>query len=92
MKTAYHGISIIVPEPTAYVLHKFMISDRRKKTLKREKDIETAQQLGEYLIEQTYQRKKMQEIFRGMPDKWKRDLIRIVKGVSEKIYAFLNSI
>ena len=92
MKTAYYGISIIVPEPTAYVLHKFMISDRRKKTLKREKDIETARQLGEYLIAQTNQRKKMQEIFVGMPDKWKRDLMRIVKGVSEKIYAFLNSI
>jgi hypothetical protein len=27
-----------------------------------------------------------------MPDKWKRDLIRIVKGASDKLYSFLNSV
>jgi hypothetical protein len=92
MKTVYHGISINVPEPTAYVLHKFIISGRRKKSFKREKDIETARQLGEYLLEQEKQRKKMHEIYVDMADKWKIDLMRIVKGASEKIYTFLNSI
>ncbi len=92
LKTSYNGISINVPEPTAYVLHKFIVSDRRKNSFKRDKDIETARQIGEYLLEQKKQRKKMQEIFEHMPDKWKRDLMRIVKGVSKKIYTFLNSI
>lgn len=92
MKTVYNGISIYVPEPTAYVLHKFIVSGRRKKSFKREKDIETARQLGEYLLEQEKQRKKMHEIYVDMADKWKRDLMRIVKGASEKIYTFLNSI
>jgi hypothetical protein len=92
MKTSYMGISLNVPEPTAYVLHKFIVSDRRKKSFKREKDIETARQLGEYLLEQEYQRKKMQKIYLSMPEKWKKDLIKIVKGASEKIYAFLNSV
>jgi hypothetical protein len=92
MKTVYNGISINVPEPTAYVLHKFIISGRRKKSFKREKDIETARQLGEYLLEQEKQRKKMHEIYVDMADKWKIDLMRIVKGASEKIYTFLNSI
>ncbi len=92
MKTVYNGISINVPEPTAYVLHKFIVSGRRKKSFKREKDIETARQLGEYLLEQEKQRKRMHEIYVDMADKWKRDLMRIVKGASEKIYTFLNSI
>ena len=93
LKTNGHnGISINVPEPTAYVLHKFIVSGRRKKSFKREKDIETARQLGEYLLEQEKQRKKMHEIYVDMADKWKRDLMRIVKGASEKIYTFLNSI
>lgn len=92
MKTSYNGISINVPEPTAYVLHKFIVSDRRKKPFKREKDIETARQLGEYLLEQNNQRKKMRAIYLSMPEKWKKDLIRIVKGTSEKIYSFLNSV
>jgi hypothetical protein len=92
MKTSYNGISINVPEPTAYVLHKFIVSDRRKKPFKREKDIETARQLGEYLLDQESQRNKMQEIYLSLPEKWKKDLIKIVKGTSEKIYTFLNSI
>jgi hypothetical protein len=92
MKTSYNGISINVPEPTAYVLHKFILSDRRKKPFKREKDIETARQLGEYLLDQERQRNKMREIYLSMPEKWKKDLIKIVKGTSEKIYTFLNSI
>jgi hypothetical protein len=92
MKASYNGIAINVPEPVAFVLHKFIVSDRRKKSFKRKKDIETALQLGEYLLEQKIQRKKMQEIYLSMPDKWKKDLIRIVKGASEKIYVFLNSI
>jgi len=91
IKTSYNGISINVPEPTAYVLHKFMVSDRRKKPFKREKDIETARQLGEYLLDQESQRNKMLEIYLRMPEKWKKDLIKIVKGTSEKIYIFLNS-
>jgi len=92
MKASYNGISINVPEPTAYVLHKFIVSDRRKKPFKREKDIETARQLGEYLLDQESQRNKMREIYLSMPEKWKKDLIKIVKGTSEKIYTFLNSI
>lgn len=91
MKASYNGVSITVPEPAAYVLHKFIVSNRRKKLFKRDKDIETARQLGEYLLGQKNQRKKMREIFLSMPEKWKRDLMRIVKGASEEIYTFLNS-
>ncbi len=80
-----------MPEPAAYVLHKFIVSGRRNKTFKREKDIETARQIGEYLLEHENQRKKMREIYLGMPEKWKKDLMKIVRGASEKIYAFLNS-
>jgi hypothetical protein len=92
LKTSYNGVSINVPEPAAYVLHKFIVSDRRKKSFKREKDIETARQLGEYLLDHKDQRRRMQDIYSSMPGKWKRDLIRIVKGASEKIYIFLSSI
>jgi hypothetical protein len=60
--------------------------------LKREKDIMTAQQIGEYLLMQENQRQKMRDIYVGMPVKWKRDLLRIVKSSSEKIHEFLNSI
>jgi hypothetical protein len=91
MEISFRRILLNVPEPAAYVLHKFIVSGRRNKTFKREKDIETARQIGEYLLEHENQRKKMREIYLGMPEKWKKDLMKIVRGASEKIYAFLNS-
>lgn len=91
METSFRRLLLNVPEPAVYVLHKFIVSDRRKKTFKKEKDIETARQIGEYLLEYENQRKKMREIYLGMPEKWKKDLMKIVKGASEKIYAFLDS-
>ncbi len=91
LKTSFRGISLNVPEPTAYVLHKFIVSGRRKESFKREKDIETALQIGEYLLEQEDQRKKMWKIYLGIPEKWKKDLMKIVKSASGKIYAFLNT-
>lgn len=92
MKTSFNGISITVPEPAAYVLHKFIVSNKRKILFKKEKDIVTAKQLGEFLLEKADQRKKMQRIYLSMPDKWKKDLMKIVKDSSEKIYSFLNSV
>jgi len=92
MKASYRGISINVPEPSAYALHKFIVSDRRNKSFKREKDIETALQLGEYLLDDKDQRKKMQDIYSSMPGKWKKDLLKVVKRTSEKIFTFLSSI
>lgn len=89
LKTYFRGVSLNVPEPTAYVLHKFIISGRRKESFKKEKDIETALQIGEYLLADEDQRNKMRKIYLGLPDKWKKDLLKIVKGASEKIYAFL---
>jgi hypothetical protein len=92
IKTSYNGISINVPEPAAYVLHKFILSERRKNQFKRDKDIETALQLGEYLLGLENQRQKMQNIYMSMPGKWKKNLMRIIKGVSDKMYAFVQSI
>ena len=83
MEISFRRILLNVPEPAAYVLHKFIVSGRRNKTFKREKDIETARQIGEYLLEHENQRKKMREIYLGMPEKWKKDLMKIVRGASE---------
>ena len=92
MKASYENIPINVPEPAAYVIQKFIVSGKRNKLFKREKNIETARQLGEYLLDRNEQRQKMREIYLSMPDKWKKDLMKIVKDSSEKIYSFLKSV
>lgn len=38
----FYDINLVVPEPAAFVLHKFIVSDRRQNQTKREKDIKTA--------------------------------------------------
>lgn len=91
MATTFRGIPLNVPEPAAYILHKFIVSGKRKKAFKKEKDIETARQIGEYLLEQENQRKKLRKVYLGMPEKWKKDLIKIVKETSERLYDFLNA-
>lgn len=89
MKATYRGISINVPEPAAYVLHKFIVSERRKNNFKQEKDIVTALQLSEFLLKQNSQEKKLRDVYLSIPDKWKKNLLRVVRKYSDKMYAFL---
>jgi hypothetical protein len=72
IKTTCNGILINVPQPAAYVLQKFIVSNKRKISFKKEKDIVIAKQLGEYLLEKADQRKKMQQIYLSLPDKWQK--------------------
>ncbi|MGD0822134.1 MAG: GSU2403 family nucleotidyltransferase fold protein [Desulfomonilia bacterium] len=92
MRASYNGISINVPEPAAYVLHKFIISGRRTKSFKREKDIETARQVGEYLLGHESQRRMLRDIYAGMPGRWRKELLRIIRNASDKMYEFMSSI
>ncbi len=92
MKTSFHGMVIRVPEPAAYVLHKFIISARRTKEFKRAKDMDTACILGEYLLGLENQQCMLRDVYNGMHVKWKKELMRIVSGTSAPMYEFLNSL
>ena len=52
MKVLLGENKITVPEPSAFVLHKLLLSSKRKRTEKREKDLRTAIDLGEFLLQQ----------------------------------------
>ena len=92
MKTSFRGMVIHVPEPAAYVLHKFIISGRRTKEFKSAKDIDTACSLGEYLLGLVNQRCKLRDVYNGMHVKWRKELMRIVSGTSAPMYEFLHSL
>ena len=91
IRVNFHGIQVIVPEPSEYVLHKFIISSRRKNEFKRLKDIATAKELGEYLLQNREQRKKLKEVYLSLPERWKKKLDAIIKENSPVIYQFINT-
>ena len=79
MTIIYHGIAINVPEPATYVLHKIIVSQERTEAAKREKDLRIANGLGEFLIGLPDQRQKLECVFHGLPLKWRKTLVNILK-------------
>lgn len=86
------GISVRLPEPAAFVLHKHIVSTRRKNEFKREKDRETAIEIGDYLLELDVQKEKLKEVFNSMPEKWQKTLLEIVLAHHKDMYFFLRDI
>jgi hypothetical protein len=80
---------IKIPEPPAYVLHKFILSRKRKDQRKKKKDIFVAIGIGEYLLETEHQRERLKEIYIELPGGWRKILNDVTKESSEKIFTFL---
>ncbi len=85
----YKNLTIHVPEPAVFVLHKFQVSQTRKKKEKEEKDIEAATELGNYLILLDEQNMRLSEIYYSLPGKWQKDILKVIKQHSESIYKVL---
>ncbi len=86
----YKKFKITVPEPGAFMLHKFHISGRRTNKGKKEKDIETAIEFGEFLLTMDSQVSKIKMIFNGLPAKWQKEMFKIIQEHSDKIYNVLR--
>jgi len=86
----FNDIEVKVPEPAAYVINKLIISDRRSNTLKKEKDLKAARELGEYLLENEEQRKKLKKIYDDLHANLKKRLLKVLLNVSVELYDFLK--
>lgn len=86
----YKGFSIRVPNPAVFVLMKYLLTKKRKKTdtLKIAKDVSTAQNLEFFLLE-----KGMKEefifFFQDMPRGWKKDLVPILEKYGSELCGIL---
>lgn len=47
----YEGFDVCVPRPELYTLFKFIVHEQRKNPAKKEKDLDTAQQMTRFLME-----------------------------------------
>ncbi|NLW32966.1 MAG: hypothetical protein GXY77_16105 [Fibrobacter sp.] len=73
---AYHFRDIIIrlPEPEAFALHKLIVSQRRKKMDKREKDIAAAQGLFEFFEGKRKHIKRLHQIYQELPKGWQNKI------------------
>lgn len=86
----YKGIPVRVPEPAAFTLLKLLTSSKRKDSTKSERDISTARQLTDFLLQRPAQIAKLSEIFRCMPEKWQTTTLRIMRDRSLKLHELLK--
>jgi len=86
----YRGLKVIVPEPAAFVLHKFIIATRRSRKEKAARDTAVAVELGEFILRAEKERKKLQEIFQPLPKKWRNIILASAESVSPELHEFLT--
>ncbi|MBA3051738.1 MAG: GSU2403 family nucleotidyltransferase fold protein [Candidatus Omnitrophota bacterium] len=90
MKIKYKHITVRLPEPAAYVLHKFIIQERRLNKEKQKRDLLAAKGIGEFLLRDASQRKKISKIFNSQPKKWQSKIMKNLKAHSAPLFNFLS--
>jgi hypothetical protein len=75
----FRDISIRLPEPEAFALHKLIVSQRRRKVEKREKDLAAASGLFDYFATKEKHRKRLKEILDEFPRGWRKRIDEALK-------------
>jgi hypothetical protein len=70
----FRDIFIRLPEPEAFALHKLIVSQRRRKVEKREKDLASASGLFDYFSTKEIHRKRLKEILDEFPKGWRKKI------------------
>lgn len=87
----YKGLSVRVPEPTVFVLLKYLLTIKRKAgdTEKIAKDISTARDLEFFLLENDFEEDFIR-FFNDMPQKWQQDLLKILEENESDLFDLLR--
>ena len=80
-------MTVCVPEPAAFALHKLIISARRTKKEKREKDLETAVGILKFLLKYPKEEARVREVLAKIPAKWRKSIL----AVSSKHFVAFNA-
>ena len=86
----HQGVTIWLPQPEAYVLHKALISTKRKDPAKKEKDLMVAKSIGELCLEYENRRQRLKTIYAHLPKKWQRTISAELKQLSPELFSFLS--
>lgn len=70
----YRDLILNIPEPEAFALHKLIVSQRRKKPEKRDKDIETAKGMFQFFKGKGHHIRRLHQIIGEMPKGWQKKI------------------
>jgi hypothetical protein len=87
----HNGVTIWLPEPAAYCLHKILISHKRKNPAKKEKDLMAVKSIGELCLEYETHRELLKNIYDNMPQKWRKTVAGLLKQISTEMFSFLTA-
>ena len=87
----HSGVTVWLPEPAAYCLHKILIRHKRKDSAKKEKDLMAAKSIGELCLEYETHSKLLKRIYDEMPKKWRKTISDILKQYSFQMFSFLTA-
>ena len=82
----YQDMIICVPDPAAFAMHKLIISSRRTKKEKQEKDLETAVGILKFLLQYPKEEARVREVLAKIPAKWRKTIL----AVSAKHFPVFN--
>lgn len=85
----HKGLTLWLPEPEAYTLHKILISIKRKDPAKKEKDLMSARSIGELCLDDETRKERLKTIYAHLPKKWQRAISGELKELSPAIFSFL---
>ncbi len=90
IKVKYENLQVQVAEPSAFTLHKYIVTGRRLKEEKAIKDLVTAKEMTDFLLTIDEETEKMQKIFKSIPTGWKKSIIEVVKKEHKELYDLLQ--
>jgi hypothetical protein len=76
----YRDITLNVPEPEAFTIHKLIISQRRGNPQKRDKDIETVRGMFLFFKGKELHTRRLYELIEGMPKGWQKKINEALKA------------
>jgi hypothetical protein len=88
---SHKGLTLWLPEPEAYTLHKILISLKRKDPAKKEKDLMAAISIGELCLDDETRRQRLKTIYAQLPKKWQRTIAGVLKQLSPAMLSFLTA-
>ena len=77
------GVTVSLPHPANFALHKLIIFQRRKNPEKIIKDKEAAIKIIKALIDKK-EENFIQYVFNSIPQKWKKKIIKVLEEIKEK--------
>jgi len=87
LRIEYRGLSVNVPEPAAFCLHKFILSEKRENSAKKEKDLLSAIEIAEFLLWHTDGKVQLKPIYQNLPKKWQSIIKSVLEKTSVRLYA-----